>query len=323
MSIVVATGTSTGIGQATAITLARAGHTVFAGMRNLDRGGELREIASKENLPVTIVQLDVDSDSSVDDAFNHILHEKGQIDVLVNNAGIGARGPIELMPVAVFRQVMETNFFGGLRCIKTVMSSMRERRSGCIINVTSVAGQFGMSPQGAYAASKWAFEGLSECLAQELSPFNVRVAIVEPGVIATPLTTTPRPVPPPNAYSMHGRRLGAYFVASLSNPTSPFEVAKRPYHHIPVFKPADDGIEPWLNLGNAAKLLKIAPKTLRLAAEAGEIEAFHPLSDGPWIFARASLMTTAAQSIAERARQNPRYPAGSHPNQQSLFSSTT
>src|SRR5216683_2351862 len=97
----------------------------------------------------------------------------------------------------------------------------------------------------------------------------------------------------------------------------------RSSYHIPVFKPADDGIEPWLNLSNAAKLLKIAPKTLRLAAEAGEIEAFHPLSDGPWIFARASLITTAAQSIAERARQNPRYPAGSHPNQQSLFSSTT
>src|SRR6266850_2001376 len=97
----------------------------------------------------------------------------------------------------------------------------------------------------------------------------------------------------------------------------------RSSYHIPVFKPADDGIEPWLNLGNAAKLLKIAPKTLRLAAEAGEIEAFHPLSDGPWIFARTSLITTAAQSIAERARQNPRYPAGSHPNQQSLFSSTT
>ncbi|WP_426439657.1 SDR family oxidoreductase [Bradyrhizobium genosp. P] len=226
MGVIVVTGTSTGIGQATAITLARAGHTVFAGMRNLDRDGELREIASRENLAVTIVRLDVDSDSSVDDAFNHVLREKGQIDVLVNNAGIGARGPIELMPVSVFRQVMETNFFGGLRCIKAVMPSMRERRRGCIINITSVAGQFGLSPQGAYAASKWAFEGLSECLAQELSPFNVRVAIVEPGVIATPLTTTPRPVAPPNPYSTHGRRLGAYFAASLSNPTSPFEVAK-------------------------------------------------------------------------------------------------
>ncbi|WP_247971098.1 recombinase [Bradyrhizobium sp. 195] len=97
----------------------------------------------------------------------------------------------------------------------------------------------------------------------------------------------------------------------------------RSNHRIPVFKPAEDGIEPWLNLSNAAKLLKIAPKTLRLAAEAGEIEAFHPLSDGQWIFARTSLITTATQSIAERARRNPSYPTGSNPNQQSLFSSTT
>ena len=226
MGIVVVTGTSTGIGQATAITLARAGHAVFAGMRNLERGGELREITSKEKLPINIVQLDIDSDNSVADAFKQILREKGQIDVLVNNAGIIGRGYIEEAPIAVFREVMETNFFGGLRCIQAVLPSMRERKNGCIINITSVAGQFGLSPQGAYAASKWAFEGLSECLAQELSPFNVRVAIVEPGVIATPLTTTPRPAPPPSPYSMHGRRIGAYFAASLSNPTSPFEVAK-------------------------------------------------------------------------------------------------
>ncbi|WP_246786687.1 hypothetical protein [Bradyrhizobium sp. USDA 3458] len=97
----------------------------------------------------------------------------------------------------------------------------------------------------------------------------------------------------------------------------------RSSYRIPVFKPAEDGIEPWLNLSNAAQILKIAPKTLRLAAEAGEIEAIHPLSDGSWIFARTELITTAAQSIAERTRQNPIYPTGSHPNQQSLFSSTT
>ncbi|XSC42655.1 recombinase family protein [Bradyrhizobium sp. RDT10] len=95
----------------------------------------------------------------------------------------------------------------------------------------------------------------------------------------------------------------------------------RSNYHIPVFKPAEDGIEPWLNLSNAAQILKIAPKTLRLAAEAGEIESIHPLSDGPWIFARAALTTSAAQSITKRARQNPKYPAGSHPNQQNLFSS--
>ena len=97
----------------------------------------------------------------------------------------------------------------------------------------------------------------------------------------------------------------------------------RSNYRIPVFKSAEDEIEPWLNLSKAAQLLKIAPKTLRLAAETGEIEAIHPLPDGPWIFARAALTTSAAQSITERARQNPKYPAGSHPDQQSLFSSIT
>jgi hypothetical protein len=81
----------------------------------------------------------------------------------------------------------------------------------------------------------------------------------------------------------------------------------RSHHRIPVFKAADDGIEPWLNLSKAALLLKIAPKTLRLAAEAGEISAIHPLPDGPWIFSRAALSSPAAHAIAGRARHNPKY----------------
>lgn len=99
--------------------------------------------------------------------------------------------------------------------------------------------------------------------------------------------------------------------------------ALRSHHRIPVYKPAEDGHEPWLNLSKAARLLHVAPKTLRLAAEAGEIEAIHPLPDGPWIFAHAALTAPAAQSITERARQNPKYPTGSHPDQQSLLSSMT
>src|SRR5947209_5686338 len=165
MSVVVVTGTSSGIGLATAVTLARGGHTVFAGMRNPDRGDDLREVTSKEKLPIEIKQLDVDNDTSVENAFKDILNKAGCIDALVNNAGISGGGPVELVPIGVFRQIMETNFFGALRCIKAVVPSMRERRSGCIINITSVAGQFGMSPQGPYAASKWALEGLTECLA--------------------------------------------------------------------------------------------------------------------------------------------------------------
>jgi hypothetical protein len=97
----------------------------------------------------------------------------------------------------------------------------------------------------------------------------------------------------------------------------------RSHNRIAVYKPAEDGIEPWLNLSKAARLLHVAPKTLRLAAEAGEIGALHPLPDGPWIFNRAVLSSPPACAITERARENPKYPRGSHPDQQTLFSSIT
>lgn len=97
----------------------------------------------------------------------------------------------------------------------------------------------------------------------------------------------------------------------------------RSNYRIPVFKPAADGVEPWLNLTDAARFLKVSTRTLRLAAEAGEIEALHPLPDGPWVFARTALATDAAQSITVRARQNPKYRAGSQPAQQNLFASIT
>ena len=97
----------------------------------------------------------------------------------------------------------------------------------------------------------------------------------------------------------------------------------RSHHRIPVHKPAEDGIEPWLQLNKAAQFLHITRKTLRLAAEAGEIHGSHPLPDGPWIFRRAGLATSAARTITESVRQNPRHPTESHPDQQSLFSSMT
>src|SRR5471032_709094 len=131
MAIAVVTGTSTGIGFATAVTLGRAGHTVVATMRNLNSGGELQKIASEEKLPIALAMLDVDDDVSVRDAFDKVLADYGRIDILVNNAGIGGGGAVEEAPLTVFRQVMETNFFGGLRCIKAVVPGMRERRLTC------------------------------------------------------------------------------------------------------------------------------------------------------------------------------------------------
>jgi hypothetical protein len=100
-------------------------------------------------------------------------------------------------------------------------------------------------------------------------------------------------------------------------------ISLRSHHRIAVYKAADNGIEPWLNLSKAAQLLHVSPRTLRLAAQAGEIEAIHPLPDGPWIFSRPALSTASARAVTERAQQNPKYPTGSHPDQQNLFSSIT
>jgi len=133
---------------------------------------------------------------------------------------------VEELPLDVFREVMETNYFGPLRCIKAVLPSMRERRHGCIVNVTSIAGRIALPPQAAYAASKWALEALSECLAQEMRAFNVRVAIVEPGVIATPIFSKARPLPADSPYP-HARRQRALFAASLAQPTSPYVVGEK------------------------------------------------------------------------------------------------
>ncbi len=227
MAIAVVTGSSTGIGQATAATLARAGHTVYATMRNPKTGGEeLRAIAEREGLPLRFAALDVDSDEPVREAFAKILSETGRIDVLVNNAGIGRGGAVEELPIAEFRAVMETNFFGALRCIQAVVPGMRERQSGCIVNITSVAGRFSTAPQAAYASSKFALEALSECLAQEMKSFGVHVAIVEPGVIATPIFGKAK-APPADTKYPHSRRTAELFRASLENPVSPYVVGEK------------------------------------------------------------------------------------------------
>ena len=176
MTLALVTGTSSGIGLATSVSLARRGHSVVATMRDLTRATELRKMAEAESLPISFAELDVNSDASVSGLMERLLREHGHVDVLVNNAGVGGGGAIEELPLEFFREVMETNYFGALRCIKALIPSMRSRRSGCIINVTSIAGRMAIAPAGSYAASKWALEALSESLAQEMKAFNVRGA---------------------------------------------------------------------------------------------------------------------------------------------------
>ena len=226
MATVLITGTSSGIGYQTALVLARAGHSVFATMRNLERGAALRNAAEQERLPISIVEMDVDSDESVEAATSAVRAQAGSIDVLVNNAGIERNGSIEGLTLEDFKAVMETNYFGPLRTIRAWLPDMRQRQSGCIINITSVAGKISCSPLAPYTASKFALEALSEALAQEVSAFNIRVAIVEPGIIDTPMARHIEEAGIDALYSQV-RRFGHLFQASLDHPTPPTIVAEK------------------------------------------------------------------------------------------------
>ena len=225
MRSVIVTGANKGIGYDTALAFARAGYKVFATMRNSETAAALKQKIKEESLNIVIAIMDVDSDESVKKCIDAIYKENGTIDVLVNNAGIERHGSIEELDMSEFKAVMETNYFGVLRCIKAVLSQMRENRNGCIINVASIAGKIANTPLGPYTASKHALEAVSEALAQEVKPFNIRVAIVEPGIIDTQMARN----------ISHGgdsiypqsNRFGGLFVASLKTPTSATIVADK------------------------------------------------------------------------------------------------
>ena len=219
------TGTSTGIGLETAIAFARKGYRVFAGLRSPARAPLLQK-AIGEGLPIVMVQLDVDDDDSVDHAVTGVLQHAGAIDVLVNNAGIGKSGAIELLSIAASKAMFETNYFGPIRMMRAVLPGMRARRSGAIVNVTSLCGRVSIPLHGHYTASKYALEAASEALAGEMRPFGVRVAIIEPGVILTPIFTKgDSTIDPSTPYLTAVNRLGRFFAAQLVDPTMPGCVA--------------------------------------------------------------------------------------------------
>jgi NAD(P)-dependent dehydrogenase (short-subunit alcohol dehydrogenase family) len=255
MATVLITGTSSGIGLATALAFGRAGHKVYATMRRPGRAPDLAQIAAREKLPIIISAMDVDSDVSVRDGIGRILKEDGPLDVLINNAGIERSGSVEELPLSEFRAVMETNYFGAIRCIQAVLPTMRRRRSGCIINMSSVAGRIANSPLTAYTASKFALESLSESLAQEMKPFNVRVAIVEPSITDTPMSRRIETSQTRSPYPQQ-RRFAAMFAASLKNPVSPSVVAEKVLEIVDsgtwqLRHPAGPGAAPFLEWRNA------------------------------------------------------------------------
>lgn len=235
MPLALVTGTSTGIGLATALHLAREGFDVRAALRNPARGEILQKAAEAENLPLQIVLMDVADDASVTACIDGIYQADGNIDVLVNNAGLSGAAPLEDVPDAEHREMFEANYWGPIRTIQAVLPHMRERRSGTIVNISSVTGRVAVPNQIPYTASKHAIEAASEALAAEVVAHGIRVAIIEPGVFATKIwensaeaTRYDRNSP----YKHIMRRNGKMYASLLREAGDPAEVARVIHHAI-------------------------------------------------------------------------------------------
>jgi len=192
MSNVLITGTSSGFGQLTALALARRGDRVFATMRNPSKADALTDAARSEELALSVHQLDVTDPATVTRAVAEIAEASGGIDVLINNAGVGLRGPVETLADDELHAQLDTNVLGPVRMIRAVVPVMRRQGAGTIVNLSSMAGLVGVPFEGAYAASKHALEAISEALRFELAPDNIRVFIIEPGAFATAFTDNAR-----------------------------------------------------------------------------------------------------------------------------------
>lgn len=185
--VALVTGASSGFGLFTSVALARNGYRTIATMRNPDKSDALLEHAERSGVQelIDIMPLDVTDHEAIGQTVGSIVKTYGRIDVLVNNAGFAVGGYAEEVPMELWRQQLETNVFGVIAATKAVLPHMRERRSGCIVNVGSISGRNGFPGYAPYSTSKFAVEGFSESLRLEMKPFGVRVVLIEPGAYKT------------------------------------------------------------------------------------------------------------------------------------------
>jgi NAD(P)-dependent dehydrogenase (short-subunit alcohol dehydrogenase family) len=227
--VAVVTGSSSGIGYETVLALARNGFTTFATIRNLGKAGQIESVASKEKLPIHVVQLDVTDDASVQNAIQEVMKKAGRIDVVVNNAAYGLTGAFEDLSIEEIKTQYETNFYGVIRVTQAILPIMRKQGSGRIVNISSGAGRFGYPGGSAYVSTKFALEGLSESMAYELEPFGIKVVLVEPGVIRTnfgsSMILAKRAQNPSSPYSQMMQRMGASLEQLQKNASDPDLVA--------------------------------------------------------------------------------------------------
>lgn len=228
-TVTLITGSSTGIGRATALNFARRGAVVFATMRDLAKAGALIEAQTSESLPITVLALDVTESASIDRAVREVVARAGRIDVLVNNAASGPISAVETVSEAAARSTFETNFFGVLAMQKAVLPFMRAQGSGVIVNISSVAALLPGPCNGIYAASKAAMEAMSESMAYEVEPFGVRVVLLEPGYFRTSIMENARAqssFDSGSPYARLEREIMDEFMASVERAEGPEVVAE-------------------------------------------------------------------------------------------------
>jgi NAD(P)-dependent dehydrogenase (short-subunit alcohol dehydrogenase family) len=259
--VTVITGTSTGIGFETALLMAQRGYRVYATMRNPDAGAAaLTDAAKAAGADLEVWQLDVTDQKSIDRCIGGVLQAEGRIDVLVNNAGIGELRVIEHTTDEDARLIFDTNVFGPLRLIRAVLPGMRERRSGTIVNVSSVAGRIGAFAQTLYCGSKHALEAISEGLAIEVREFGIRVAIIEPGIFDTPIIGKAMGVlsnDPSSPYAAIERRVAGVYAAGQAAGGHPRTVAEAIEHAVSTDTPKlryPVGVDANVFLGGRARL---------------------------------------------------------------------
>lgn len=186
MKVVLITGASSGIGASIGRYLSKKGYQVFGTSRS--------EHHSKDG--IHFVKMDVMDQSSVDEAIQEVVNAAGKIDILINNAGLGALGTVEEIAIDEVKMVFETNVYGVLRTCRAVLPHMRKQRSGLIINISSIGGQVGLPFRGTYSASKFALEGFTEALSMEVKPFGIKAVIAQPGDFKTNISQNRRVTAP-------------------------------------------------------------------------------------------------------------------------------
>jgi NAD(P)-dependent dehydrogenase (short-subunit alcohol dehydrogenase family) len=232
---ILVTGSTSGFGRLMVETLARQGHQVYAGMRDISgknaaAAEEIRALAQSDQLPLQVVEMDVTDTASIERGIAAIVDEAGRLDAVVNNAGVSFFGPLEAFSAEQVQQQFDTNVFSVLRVNRAAIPQMRKQGNGVLIQIGSIVGRIALPFLGLYSATKFALEGLTEAYQYELAPFGIEATVIEPGTFPTAIGTKRQVADDQTTFALYQEDINAFlppFYAEnrSENPPNPQDVA--------------------------------------------------------------------------------------------------